>query len=264
MLNQARASDQDVIADQYPYTAGSTTIVTLLPAWVLEGSNEKMLARLEDQPTLDHHRFDIKNPPDGGREFNPANILISFVPAGPNKKYEGLRLTAIAAQRGQSPRDVLLDLVRAELGGVQMIGFNIAEEDMLRVMRHQEVAVASDGWTLSPESGGKPHPRSYGTYARVLGKYVREDHVLGLKEAVRKMTLLPARRLGRSDMGLIRPGYAANLVVFDPLWVAERATFEEPHQYYQGVEHVLVNGQLVIESGEDTGAAAGRVLKRSR
>jgi N-acyl-D-amino-acid deacylase len=143
-----------------------------------------------------------------------------------------------------------------------MIIFGMSEDDVRRVMRHPAVAIASDGWTLNPAAGGKPHPRSYGTYARVLGHYVREEGVLRLEEAVRKMTALPAQRLRRYDLGLIRPGCRADLVVFDPDRVADRATFADPHQYCDGVTHVMVNGQLVIESGQDTGAAAGRVLRR--
>jgi N-acyl-D-amino-acid deacylase len=230
----------------------------------MEGGVESMRTRLSDPPTLLRIRTEIEQPAHGGREFDPATILISFIPEGPNKQYEGLMLTEIAHRQGRSPVDAALGLLQSELGGVQMIVFNMAEEDVRQVMRHPAVAIASDGWTLSPESGGKPHPRSYGTYARVLGKYVREDQVLRLEEAVRKMTSLPAQRLRRFDLGLIRPGCGADLVVFDPDQVAERATFNDPHQYCQGVEHVLVNGQLVIEAGADTGAAAGKVLKRGQ
>jgi N-acyl-D-amino-acid deacylase len=264
MLDEARTAGQDVLADQYPYIAGSTTLAALLPSWVMEGGVESMEARLSDPPTLLRIRTEIEQPAHGGREFDPATILISSIPEGPNKQYEGLMVTEIAHRQGRSPVDAALGLLQNELGGVQMIVFSMAEEDVRQVMRHPAVAIASDGWTLSPESGGKPHPRSYGTYARVLGKYVREEQVLRLEEAVRKMTSLPAQRLRRFDLGLIRPGCVADLVVFDPDQVAERATFDDPHQYCQGVEHVLVNGQLVIEAGADTGAAAGKVLKRGQ
>jgi N-acyl-D-amino-acid deacylase len=137
----------------------------------------------------------------------------------------------------------------------------MAEDDVKRVMRHPAVAVASDGWTLNPKAGGKPHPRSYGTYVRVLGKYVREEKVLGLSEAVRKMTSLPAQRLRRFDLGLIRPGCIADIVVFNPDTVIDKATFQNPHQYCEGVNYVMVNGQMVLENGEDTGVNAGKVLR---
>jgi N-acyl-D-amino-acid deacylase len=264
LLDEARSAGQDVLADQYPYTAGSTTLAALLPSWVMEGGIMQMQARLADPPTLQRIRTEIEQPATGGREFDPAGILISFIPAGPNKKYEGLMLTEIAHRQSRPPVDAALDLLQSELGAVQMIVFGMAEADVRQVMCHPAVAIASDGWTLSPESGGKPHPRSYGTYARVLGKYVREEQVLRLEEAVRKMTSLPAQRLRRFDLGLIRPGCVADLVVFDPAQVADQATFDDPHRYCQGVEHVMVNGQFVIESGDDTGAASGKVLKRGK
>lgn len=264
MLDEARAVGQDVLADQYPYTAGSTTLAALLPSWVMESGVESMQKRLNDSTTLARIRAEIEQPASGGLEFDPTTILISSIPDGPNKQYEGQMLPEIAQQRGQSPVDAALDLLQSELGGVQMIIFSMAEEDVRQVMRHPAVAIASDGWTLSPESGGKPHPRSYATYAHVLGKYVRDEKVLRLEEAVRKMTSLPAQRLGRFDLGLIRAGCVADLVIFDPAQVAGRATFQDPHQYCQGVEHVLVNGQFVIEAGEDTDAVAGKVLKRGQ
>lgn len=208
---------------------------------------------------------ELADRPDGtprsSREFDPQTIMVSYVPDGPHKRYEGLMLTEIAAERQQEPVDAALHLLEREGGGIQMIIFAMSEDDVRRVMRHPAVAVASDGWTLSPKAGGKPHPRSYGTYARVLGRYVRDERVLSLEDAVRKMTSLPAQRLGRLDRGLIRHGCAADLVVFDPERVIDRATFEDPHQFCDGVTYVVVNGQLVIEDGIDTGSKAGRVLR---
>ncbi len=268
MLDQARAAGQDVLADQYPYTAGSTTLAALLPTWALEGGTAGMVSRLRDSESRARIRVEITGDEQaagsGASQFAPETVMISSVPNGPNKGYEGLMLTEIAERRGQHPVDAALDLLVSEAGGVQMISFGMSEEDVRRVMRHPAVAVASDGWTLDPSSGGKPHPRSYSTYARVLGKYVREEGVLRLEEAVRKMTSLPARRLGRYDLGLVRPGNRADLVIFDPERVIDRATFQEPHQYCEGVLHVVVNGQLVIEAGQGSGAKAGRVLRRGQ
>lgn len=264
LLDEARAAGHDVLADQYPYTAGSTTLAALLPSWVMEGGAENMLARLSDPAALDHIKAEIESPASRSRGIDPATVMVSSIPDGPNKIYEGKMLTEIAALRGVSPVEAALDLIRSEPGGVQMITFAMDEADVRLVMRHPAVAIASDGWTLSPESGGKPHPRSYGTYARVLGKYVREEKVLRLEEAVRKMTSLPAQRLRRFDLGLIRPGCVADLVIFDPAQVGERGTFQNPHQFCQGVEQVVVNGQFVIQAGTDTGAAAGKVLKRGK
>jgi N-acyl-D-amino-acid deacylase len=156
---------------------------------------------------------------------------------------------------------VLLDLLAEHGGGVQAVIFAIGEDDIRRVLSHPQIAVASDGWTLHPDAGGCPHPRSYGTFARVLGRYVRQEHVLALPEAVRKMTSLPARRLGLRDRGVIRPGAIADLVVFDPATVADKATFTAPHQFCDGVAHVFVNGVHVIDEGTDTGRPAGLVLR---
>lgn len=263
MLEAAREAGHDVLADQYPYPAGSTTLAAILPSWVVEGGIGAMVARLNDPAIRQRVQNEIESPEDD-TDFDLTTIMLSSIPDGPNKKYEGQMLTAIAGQQEKAPAATALELLATESGGIQMITFSMDEADVRQVMRNPAVAVASDGWTLSPESGGRPHPRSYGTYVRVLGKYVREEKVLRLEEAVRKMTSLPAQRLGRLDLGLIRPGCVADLVVFDPDTVADRATFENPHQFCAGVYHVIVNGQFVIENETDTGAAAGRVLKRGR
>lgn len=267
LIDRARAKGQDVLADQYPYTAGSTTLTAILPRWVLEGGVERMLERLAAPETRARIK-DLLLPPGGARqaevrEFDPEAIMISSVPDGPNKVHEGMMLAQIAAGRGEHPLDTALNLLREERGGVQMIIFSMSEDDVRTVMRHRAVTVASDGWTLSPESGGKPHPRSYGTFARVLGTYVREEKVLSLEEAVRKMTSLPAGRLRLGDRGTVRPGGVADIVVFDPDTISSPATFADPHRFCEGVLHVMVGGQFVIEMGEDTGARPGRVLRRT-
>lgn len=157
----------------------------------------------------------------------------------------------------------MLDLLSAHGGGVQVVIFAIGEEDILRVMADPEIAVASDGWTLHPDAGGCPHPRSYGTFARVLGHYVRELGHLSLEAAVAKMTALPARRLGLEDRGVLAPGMRADVVVFDPETVSDRATYVAPHQFCTGVAHVFVNGVQVIADAQDTGAVSGQVLRRA-
>ncbi|MDR7523713.1 MAG: D-aminoacylase [Armatimonadota bacterium] len=269
MIDAARAEGMDVLADQYPYTAGSTTLAAIVPAWALEGGLDGLQHRLRDPALRARIRTEILGA--GGddarapaREFDPASIMISQIPDGPHKPFEGRWLGEIAAAWNLEPVDAALRLLEAERGGIQMIVFSMSEDDVRRVMRHPAVAIASDGWTLHPASGGKPHPRSYGTYARVLGKYVRQDGVLRLEDAVRKMTSLPAQRLGCVGRGLIRPGCVADLVIFDPAQVADRATFEDPHQFCAGVSHVIVNGRAVIDEGQDTGLAAGRILRRGQ
>lgn len=267
MIDRARAEGHDVLADQYPYTAGSTTLAAIMPKWAMHGGIDGMVARLADPATRGRIRAALMGSEAGGavgsaREFDSESIMIASVPDGVDRGYEGLMLTEIAAMRGEHPADTTLHLLETGRGGVQMIIFSMSEDDVRRVMRHPAVAIASDGWTLSPAAGGRPHPRSYGTYARVLGKYVREEGVLSLEEAVRKMTSLPAQRLRCDDRGLIRPGCAADLVVFDPERVADRGTFQAPHQFCEGVLYVAVDGQIVIEQGQDTGARTGRVLRR--
>jgi N-acyl-D-amino-acid deacylase len=258
LIDSARARGEDVLADQYPYVAGSTTLAAILPLWVSEGGAEMMRSRLSDPTTRQQIIAEMTK---DKIEFSPDTIMISAIPAGDNKPYEGKMLTEIAAERGEAILDTAFHLLISEPKGVQMITFGMSEDDVKRVMRHPAVAVASDGWTLNPKAGGKPHPRSYGTYVRVLGKYVREENVISLSEAVRKMTSLPAQRLRRYDLGLIRPGCVADIVVFNPETVTDKATFQDPHQFCEGVEYVMVNGQIVNEKGTDTGAKAGKVLR---
>ena len=222
-----------------------------------------MHARLADPAQRSRIRAEILDgPADGGpkREFEPDTVVISSVPGG-NRELIGHSLAEVAAARGMPPVGLLLDLLAEYGGGVEVVIFAIGEDDIQRVMTHPQVAVASDGWTLHPDVGGCPHPRSYGTFARVLGHYVREKEVLSLPAAVRKMTSLPARRLGLADRGVVMPGAVADLAVFDPVTVADRATFTEPHQFCAGVEHVFVNGAHVIAAAADTGRPAGQVLR---
>jgi N-acyl-D-amino-acid deacylase len=198
----------------------------------------------------------------GLRVFEPDTVVIAEAPEGPLTQYIGRTLTEVAEARGQNPVDAALDLLAEAGGEILTIVHGQSEDNLRRIMSHPLTAIASDGWTLSPEAGGRPHPRSYGTYARVLGRYVREEKVLGLEEAVRKMTSLPAKRLGLTDRGVIAPGAVADLVLFDPKSIADNATFENPHQFCGGVRMVVVNGMVVVDGGKDTGAVAGRVLRR--
>jgi N-acyl-D-amino-acid deacylase len=156
---------------------------------------------------------------------------------------------------------VALDLLADEGGAVQMVVFSLAEDDVRAVLRHPAVAVASDGWTLHPDEGGLPHPRSYGTFAKVIRQYVVQERLLSLEEAVHKMTGLPARRLGVPDRGTIRPGNAADIVTFRPEAVTDRATFKMPHQFATGIDDVMVNGVLAIDRGEISDDVSGHVLR---
>lgn len=266
LLDAARAAGQDVLADQYPYTAGSTTLAVLLPRWAMEHGIEGAQALLDDPASHARIRDQIarQDPDDlrqGQREFNPEDVVVADVPAD-LKEHEGRTIQEIAVERREEPVDTALYLLRVGGGAVLTIVRGMSNENVDRIMQHPAVAVTSDGWTLSPDAGGTPHPRSYGTYPRVLGRYVRERRVLRFEDAVRKMTSLPAQRLGLRDRGLVRSGAAADLVVLDPERVIDRATFASPHQYPDGIDAVVVNGQFVVEDGVETGSRPGRLLGR--
>ena len=262
LVDEARSRGVDVTSDQYPYTASSTSISSaLLPAWALEGGQQALQARFKDAATREKIVADsaamIRDERGGG---DPKNVQFANCAFDPS--LNGRTLADATAKRGLTPTignaaETVLWIV--EQGGCQGIFHAMSEEDVIRILQHSATMVASDGEV--PAFGrGNPHPRSYGTFARVLGMYVREKRVLTLEEAVRKMTSFPAARIGLSDRGILRPGMKADIVVFDPVRVRDRATFDAPHQYADGFSHVLVNGQIVFENGEMTAARPGRVL----
>lgn len=265
LVDAARAEGLDVMADVYPYTASSTMLRTLLPDWALEGGIPAMLERLRDPDARARIRKELEAPDPGGSLLDRIgweHIMIAY--CARRKDAEGRRLSEIAAARGTDPIDAVFELLVDEGGGATMILFQLDEADLRRALVHPQVMIGSDGSALAPygELGaGKPHPRSYGTFPRVLGLYAREQRLLSLAQAVHKMTGLPARRLGLRDRGEVRPGARADLVVLDPRRVADQATYEDPHRYPVGIEHVLVNGRFVIKDGEHTGSLPGRVLR---
>jgi len=263
LVEEARARGVDVTVDQYPYTASSTSLAAaLLPAWALEGRSGQVGERLRD-PVLRPRILAavverIENERGGG---DPSRIRIAACPG--DDSLAGRDLAAILRDRGQDPtveNAAALVLEIEEKGGATGIFHAIGEEDVERILSSPLTMVASDGEV--PVFGqGTPHPRSYGTFVRVLGVYVREKGILRLEEAVRKMTSFPAARLGLLDRGVIRPGFKADLVVFDPDAVRDAATFEEPHAYAEGVFIVVVNGVVVVEGGLPTGSRPGRALR---
>ncbi len=265
LIDAARAEGLDVTADVYPYTASSTTLRTLLPGWALEGGAEAMLGRLQDPAERARLRADVEAGRVGEEDL-VANagwdgIMIAYAPG--RRDAEGRRLGEIAKDLGVAPVDAAMDLILAGRGKVYMILFQLDEADLRAALGHPRVMIGSDGSALAThgELGqGKPHPRSYGTFPRVLARYWRDERLLSLEQAVHKMTGLPAKKLGLKDRGVIRVGAKADLVGFNPKTVADRATYEQPHQYAAGIEYVLVNGRLVIKGGEHTGSLPGRVL----
>jgi N-acyl-D-amino-acid deacylase len=264
LIDRARSEGLDVMADVYPYTASSTTLRTLLPDWALEGGVEAMLERLGTPEVRERIRREIEAPVSGQSLLDRVgweNIMIAY--CARRKDAEGRRLSEIGAERGMDPLEAAFELIVAEAGKGYMILFQLDEADLRRALAHPAVMIGSDGSSLAPYGAlgaGKPHPRSYGTFPRVLGEYAREQRLLGLPEAVHKMTGLPAKRLGLRDRGAVRAGAKADLVVFDAKQVADTATYEAPHRYPVGIEHVIVSGRLVIKDGEHTGSLPGKLL----
>ncbi len=257
-IEEARAQGMDITLDQYPYIASSIGLSALIPPWAHEGGNDRLLERLRDPKV----RRKIKEGPT--RLTNELDdVLISFAKNKPD--YEGKKVTEIARMEDKDPMDTVFDLLLAENAQAGMVVFGMSEEDVEQVMRSPYMMVCSDGVGVSPSgthNRGKPHPRYYGAFPRVLSRYVREKCVLSLQEAVRKMTSLPAQRIGLRDRGLLREGFKADVVLFDPETVNDEAAFTDPHRFPKGIPYVMVNGGLVVDGGGQTGALPGRVLRK--
>ncbi|MFW6201546.1 MAG: N-acyl-D-amino-acid deacylase family protein, partial [Gemmatimonadota bacterium] len=265
MVDSARKAGIDVMMDQYPYTATYTGITVLIPAWAQAGGRDALLERAADpalrDSVLDGIVFNILNDRGGG---DLRRVQLASVEWDPS--LEGRTLHDWAVREGLEPSpetgaELVIEAVRR--GGARAIYHVLDETDVERIMRHPRTMIASDGRLTQPGEG-HPHPRWYGTFPRVLGHYVRERGVLGLEDAVHKMSGLPADRLGLDDRGRIARDAFADIVVFDPATVIDRATFEDPHRYPEGIEHVIVNGRVTVDAGEYVGVRAGRVLRRGR
>lgn len=261
MVDAARARGVDITIDQYPYTASQTSITALIPQWAQEGGTEQLIARIDSQetrPTLKAAVVEKILFDRGGGD--PKNVFISR--STWNRDMEGKNLAQLTEERGmesnpENAAEVVFDIIKG--GGATAVYHAIDSDDIDRIMRHPVTAIGSDG-PLGVFGDGAPHPRQYGTFARVLGYYVRERGVLTLEEAVRKMSSLTAQRLSIRDRGLLVQGYFADIAIFDPQQINDMATFEDPHQYAVGMKYVLVNGQLVVANGQHTGRKPGRVL----
>ena len=257
LVAEARARGIDVAADQYPYTASSTGLGVVIPDWVHSGGSAALVERLRDP---DVRRRIALEPTETERRWEA--IVVSRARRQP--ELEGRTVAAIAAERRLEPLVAACELLVEEDGYVGIVNHSMREEDVQEVMSAPFVCVGSDSSAAAPYgplSGGKPHPRAYGTFPRVLGRYVRDLDVLTLEEAVRKMTSLTASRLKLRDRGRVAEGYWADLVVFDPLRVADAATFEDPHRYPLGIETVIVNGTVQLHEGEVEPELHGRVLR---
>jgi dihydroorotase/N-acyl-D-amino-acid deacylase len=262
LVDEARARGVDATIDQYPYTASSTSITAaLMPAWAQEGGSEALLKRLDNPETREKIKAEsaalIRNERGGG---DPRNVVAASCRFDPS--LAGRNLAEITTKRGlpvtiENAADTAMWIVME--GGCQAVFHAISEEDLQRILVHPATMIGSDG-EVTVFGRNVPHPRSYGTFVRVLGRYVRDLKLLSIESAVQKMSAFPAQRLGLADRGVIKQGLKADLAVFDPDRVADTATFEKPHSYAAGVSTVIVNGEVVFENGAMTQARPGRVL----
>lgn len=260
-LDAARESGLRVTCDRYPYVAYSTGLSNLFPLWSREGGSAAFLERLGNSETNAKIREAVQQKISSLGSWDA--VMISRLSSAAHQNFVGRRLGALAQELGREPYDLLHELMLAENGGGGMVGFGMSEENIARLLQYPYMAVASDGSALAtdgPLASGSPHPRNFGTFPRVLGHYVREAQVVGLSEAIRKMTSLPAQIAGLRDRGRLALELPADVVVFDPETIIDLATFAEPKQYPIGIEHVVVNGQLVLHYGEPLEAKPGVVL----
>ncbi len=260
-LDEARNAGLSVTCDRYPYAAYSTGLASLFPLWAREGGTEAFLERLQNNDLLPKMRQAVKEKIEMLGSWDAVLISSLFEPE--NKGYIGRRLGELAAELNKEPFEFLRELLLSENGRGGMVGFGMSEENTEKVLAYPYTAVASDGSARATEgvlSEGNPHPRNFGTFPRLLGYYVREKGLLSLEEAVRKITSLPAQIVRLPNRGRIAPQYYADLTLFDPDTIRDTATFTNPKQYPEGIHYVIVNGKVVIDQGEHTGARPGKIL----
>jgi len=255
-LHEARREGVQVSFDQYPYTAGSTFLSSLLPPWVHAGGVDSLLQRLKDPEVRLRIKEESRKP--GSRSPRWDLLLCTNLKTEANAMFEGMSMKDIAEARGQSPVEALMDIVLKESNATTMISFTMSEDDVKRFMADPHGTVCTDGILL-----GKPHPRAYGAFPRVLGHYVRQG-VLRLEDAVRKMTSLPAQIMGLEERGVVRPGFKADITVFSPDTIRDTATYADPRRRPDGIRHVIVNGELTVRDSEHTGVRAGQVHRHGR
>jgi N-acyl-D-amino-acid deacylase len=269
-IEAARARGLDVTANQYPYTRASNGLDSCLPLWSREGGLEKTLARLKDPATRERVKKDMDdaNATTWENQWYGANggdgVMLSSVLNDELRKYEGMTLTQIGKAMGKDPRDAVIDLVIADRGESSVITSIMDEDDVRSALKHPLVGVGTDSGAQAEDgklSVSKSHPRAWGSFPRILGHYVRDEHLLSLEEAVRKMTSKAAARVHLNDRGVLRPGMAADVTVFDPAAIRDIATFEDPKHYSIGIKHVIVNGKRAVIDGRITDERAGRPLR---
>lgn len=269
-LDAAEADGLEVRWDCYPYAAAMTSLGALLPAWAFEGGVEAMIERLQVQENRERIKRELNEGIPGWQSFfrlagGWTGVVLASVMTDANKYVEGKKMTEVAAMNGEDPFDTFFRLLIEEKSKVQIVIHTQGQYDTDRVVVHPKTCFGSDSMDFSTEgllSQGKPHPRAFGTFGRIFSYYVKGNGMLTFEDAVRKMTHLPATYLGiGADRGLLKENYYADVVVFDPETIADRATFDDPKQYTVGVEYVLVNGQIALAEGKQTDVCAGRVIK---
>jgi N-acyl-D-amino-acid deacylase len=265
MIEDARARGVDVAGDVYPYNAGSTKMDNLMPGWAHEGGVQRLIERLADRAVrrriveeclIDGERWGTVS--QGGIGFDQI-----FIASCARRELEGLHLAQVARQLGRAPAETLMDLLLEQRCTVGMVSFSQSLDNVAKVLAHPNLMIGSDSIPLFEGEGdraGKPHPRTYGTFPRVLGEYARERGLLSLETAVHKMTGMPAARVGLTDRGLLREGFAADVTVLDPRTVKDESTYADPHRYPTGIPYVIVNGAPVVDDGRFRPTGTGRVL----
>ncbi len=263
-IETARAKGTDVHCDRYPYIASSTGLAAYFPLWARQGTSEDFIKRLKDPALEARLREHLKE-----RELQHGSwdkVVIADVITDKNKKYIGKNILECAKETGKEPYDFIRDILIEEKMRVSKVAFTMNEDNLRKLLKHPLVGIGSDGYALAdhgPLGEGKPHPRSYGSFPRVLGKYVREEKLVPLAEMIRKITSVPAKKFGLGKRGVVAEGHITDLVIFDQKRVIDKATFEDPHRYPEGIEYVLVNGQPVVEKGLQTDRLPGKIVKKA-
>ena len=263
LIDSARAAGIDVTADQYPYIASWTGLTAMLNTWVQEGGRDSLVARLRDPAVRARLKLELGQDSAAGIR-TAERTMVNDVVADSLKQYQGKRLTEIGRMRGQDAYDAAFDILIADRGRTGAIYFSFNEDALRYAMKRPWVSIGQDAGARSPDSTGaweRAHPRTFGTFPRILGRYVRQDSVLTLEDAVRRMTSLAAQRVGLADRGLLRAGMYADITIFDPETIIDRSTYEDPAQTSIGVSYVFVNGVAVIDEGRVTRALPGRALR---
>lgn len=263
ILEHAIDEGIDVTCDRYPYIAAATDLDVILPHWVYEGGTEKQIQRLKNTQARKQIEEELSHVYDDNF-WN--GIVISSVYYDKNKWMEGKRISEIAMNLTTTPFDVVFNLLIEEDTRVDIFLFSMCEENLEKILSWDFVFIGSDSSVRADHgilSGGKPHPRSYGTFSRVLGRFCREKNLLSEEKAIRKMTGLPAQKVGLDKRGLIKKGYFADITIFDPARITDKSTYTKPHQYSEGITYVIVNGQVIVRNGRHTGVTNGRILRKS-